>query len=518
MTTLSQDTLTSLLPASRRQSVMSLSRKLNAEPHLPGLLTLLAKEACNLLSAKGASLLLLDRERCELWSLVSLDGEIIRFDARLGIGGAVALSGKLINVSDAQEDSRFYTGIDIRTKKKTRTLLAVPLRGKDSEVLGVLEIMNKKEGSFDQVDEATATFLAEKAATVIETPEMVQELRQHQRRLLEEHSRLWPEGEDRFETQNLMGLSSRIQDTVRLIDQLRDSSLDVLITGDNGTGKELVAKAIHYNSPRARQPYVALNCAALPQHLVESELFGIEKGVATGVESRVGKFELANGGTLFLDEVGDLGLNEQAKILRALQERTIERVGGRKVLAVDVRILAATNKKLATLIQQGTFREDLYYRLRVVHIHTPALREIPDDIPLFATHFLNKYCRKEGKKLKQLTSGAVEALVAYPWPGNVRELENEMKRLAATVRRPTISEQDLDRSILSLAERPSEKKSGTPGSSLPEAVADFEQEMIREALKKCRYNQVQTAKFLGLSRQGLIKKIKRYGIKPPSVN
>jgi len=513
MPTLSYENLHSLLSTSRLQSVMSLSKKMKAERNLPGLLTLLAKEACNLLSAKGASLLLLDKERCELWSFVSLDGEIIRFDARLGIGGAAALSGKLINVSDAQEDSRFYTGIDLRTKKKTRTLLAVPLRGKDGEALGVLEIMNKKGGSFDQVDEATATVLADQAATAIETPKMVQELRRHQDQLLKEHTRLSTEGEGRFETQNLMGMSSRIQDTVRLIDQLKDSSLDVLITGENGTGKELVAKALHYNSPRARQPFVALNCAALPQHLVESELFGIEKGVATGVESRVGKFEMANGGTLFLDEVGDLGLNEQAKILRVLQERTIERVGGRKVLAVDVRILAATNKKLDALIQQGTFREDLYYRLRVVHIHTPALREIPEDIPLFVTYFLDKNCRQEEKKPKHLTSGAEQALLAYHWPGNVRELENEMKRLVATIRRPTISEQDLDRSIQLWAERPSEKKLGTAGSSLHEAVADFEQDMIRTALQQCHHNQVQTAKFLGISRQGLIKKMRRYGIK-----
>ena len=501
-----------LLPTSRLESVMSLSKKMNGEQHLPGLLVLLAKEASNLLSAGGASLLLLDRERCELFSFVSLDGAIIRFDARLGIAGSAVLGGKSINVSDVQQDSRFYPGIDRRTKKRTRNLLAVPLRGKNGEVLGVLEIMNKKRGNFTQVDEVTATVLADQAAMAIENPKMVQELRRHQDQLLKENARLWTEVEGRFETQNFMGMSSRIQDIVQLVDQLRDSSLDVLITGENGTGKELVAKALHYNSPRARKPFVALNCAALPQPLVESELFGIEKGVATGVESRVGKFELANGGTLFLDEVGDLGLNEQAKILRALQERTIERVGGRKVLAVDVRILAATNKKIHALIQQETFREDLYYRLRVVHIHTPALREIPEDILLFASYFLNKYCQKEGKKLKPLTSDAEQALLAYQWPGNVRELENEMKRLAATVRRPTISEQDLDRTIL-VAKRPLEHKIGTTGTSFHQAVADFEQNMIREALQECQHNQVKTAKFLGLSRQGLIKKMKRYGIK-----
>lgn len=501
-----------ILPTSRLQSVLSLSQKMNAEQNLPGLLALLAKEAGTLLTAKGASLLLLDRERCELWSFVSLDGETIRFDARLGIAGAAALTGKLINVHDAQTDPRFYAGIDKRTRKRTRNILAVPLRGKDGEVLGVLEVINKKSGSFNEVDEITATVLAEQAAMAIETTNIVHELRRHQDQLLKENAQLWKEVEGRFVTQNLMGTSSRMQDIVRLIDQIRDSSVDVLITGENGTGKEVVAKAIHYNSPRARQPFVALNCAALPQQLVESELFGIEKGVATGVESRMGKFEQANGGTLFLDEVGDLGLNEQAKILRVLQERVIERVGGRTGKAVDVRVLAATNKDLDTLIQEGAFRQDLYFRLRVVHIQTPALRDIPEDIPLFATYFLNKYCREVGKEPKRLASSAERALLAYHWPGNVRELENEMKRLAVTARRVTISEQDLDRSIFS-SKSLSGGKSGLSGSSLHEAVAEFEQNLIREALEKCKNNQVQTAKALGLSRQGLIKKMKRYGIK-----
>jgi len=199
---------------------MALSKKMSREQHLPGLLALLAKEASNLLSAGGASLLLLDRERCELFSFVSLDGAAIRFDARLGIAGSAALGGKSINVSDVQEDSRFYPGIDRRTKKRTRNLLAVPLRGNNGEVLGVLEIMNKKRGNFTQADEVTATVLANQAAKAIETPKMVQELRRHHDQLMKENARLWTEVEGRFETQNLMGMSSRIQDIVRLIDQI----------------------------------------------------------------------------------------------------------------------------------------------------------------------------------------------------------------------------------------------------------------------------------------------------------
>ena len=175
---------------------------------------------------------------------------------------------------------------------------------------------------------------------------------------------------------------------VRLVERIRDSLVNVLITGESGTGKELVAKAIHYTSPRARRPFVALNCAALPETLVESELFGIEKGVATGVNSRVGQFQKADGGTLFLDEIGDLSLTAQAKILRVLQERVVERVGGRTSIPVDVRLLAATNKDLEAEIAKGTFREDLYYRIKVIHIHMPPLREIREEIPLLANHFL----------------------------------------------------------------------------------------------------------------------------------
>ena len=505
---------TSLIPTARLQSVLSLCQKMNAERNLPGLLVLLAKKAGNLLAAKEASLLLLDQERCELWSYVSLDGESIRFDARLGIAGAAALTGKLINVADTLQDARFYPGIDMRTKKRTRNILAVPLKGKTDEVLGVLEVMNKKVGPFTKVDEVTGTMLAEQAALAIETTQMVHELRRQHDQLVQENEQLWKEVEGRFVTQNLIGTSSRMQDIVRLIDQIRDSSVDVLITGENGTGKELVAKAIHYNSPRARRPFVALNCAALPEHLVESELFGIERGVATGVDPRMGKFEQANGGTLFLDEVGDLGLNGQAKILRVLQERKLERVGGRTVHGVDVRVLAATNKKLDALMKEGAFREDLYYRLRVVHVQTPALREIPEDVPLLASFFLNKYCQEMKKDPKHLSSHAQRTLQGHHWPGNVRELENEMKRLAVTARRSKISEQDLDEIIRS-GNSTSARIFSPSRLSLHQAVAELEQDLIQNALQQYKYNQVHTAKALGLSRQGLIKKMKRYGIESP---
>jgi Nif-specific regulatory protein len=322
-------------------------------------------------------------------------------------------------------------------------------------------------------------------------------------------------------------MSHRIQSVVRLIDQIRDSSVDVLIQGESGTGKELVAKALHYNSPRAKYPFVAVNCAALPDNLVESELFGIERGVATGVDRRIGKFEESQGGTLFLDEIGDLSLPSQAKILRVLQERSVTRVGGRTQVPLDLRIIAATNKDLEAEINEGRFRVDLYYRLKVVHIETPALREVPDDIPVLANHFLAKYCKAMKTEPKQFTPAALECLATYDWPGNERQLENEVRRLVASVRGKTISEEHIDTSIRTPGKTPAsstltsgpktpamENAPETPRSpkSLPDAVEALERRLITEALRDTAGNKQKAAQVLGLSRQGLIKKLKRLGI------
>jgi transcriptional regulator with GAF, ATPase, and Fis domain len=380
-------------------------------------------------------------------------------------------------------------------------------------------VLNKKDGSFTEDDEEILKALAALTAIVIGTEQVIRELRRYRDQLLEESARsarLWKEIQGRFATQNIIGTSQRIQQIVRLIEQIKDTSVNVLITGESGTGKELVAKAIHYSSPRARQPLVALNCAALPETLIESELFGIEKGVATGVERRTGKFEEANGGTLFLDEIGDLSLTAQAKILRALQEQVIERVGGRKAIPVDVRILAATNKDLEAEIKKGNFREDLYYRLKVIHIEMPPLREIQEDIPLLANHFLTKYYREMKKGPMELTDGAMKRLMNYPWPGNVRELENEIRRLVALARRRVITEDDLSEAIRSGGGKRLSFKSKSARSLkevVAEMVAELEKRLIQEALEVSGQNQQQAAKVLGLSRQGLINKMKRYGIK-----
>ncbi len=499
--------------AEQLQSILALCKKMSTKKEVPELLALLAKEGARLLEAERVTIFLLDEEHRELWSQVTLDGERIRFDARLGIAGAAAMTGEVINVSDAQQDQRFYQAVDTQTNFRTRTVLAVPLRTPAGQIIGAFQALNRKGGSFQGQDEHVAQALADQVAIAIETASTVQALRAQQQQLESQNAQLWREVEGRYATECIIGTSPRVQNIVRLIDQLRDSAVDVLITGESGTGKELVAKALHYNSPRARKPFVAINCAALPENLVESELFGIEKGVATGVEKRIGKFEEANHGTLFLDEIGELPQATQAVLLRVLAEREVTRVGGRSAIPIDVRVVAATNVDLEKAIKKGSFRSDLYYRLNVVPIQTPPLREIREDLPVLSDFLLQKIGRESGAEAKTLSAAAKRCLSRYDWPGNVRELENELRRLAVSVRRVAISEQDLAEHIRHALPG----GAGAPGETsgaMKDAVEELEMRMMSEALRRCRGNQLQAAKALGLSRQGLIKKMKRYRLKP----
>jgi len=493
-------------------AILAICRKMNSERDLSALLDLIAREATSLLDCDRASIFLLDRERNELWSKVALGSdEILRFDARLGIAGHAALTGHNVNVRDAYSDPRFYTAIDSRTGYHTRNVLAVAVYNQHGEIIGAFEVLNKRIGAFRARDEETLAALASHAAIAIETAQLVGELRRNQDELVEQNAHLWREVESKYSAHGIIGTGQKIQQVVRLVERIRDSLVNVLITGDSGTGKELVAKAIHYTSPRARKPFVALNCAALPETLVESELFGIEKGVATGVQSRMGQFQKADGGTMFLDEIGDLSLAAQAKILRVLQERVLERVGGRTAIPVDVRVLAATNKDLEAEIAKGSFREDLYYRIKVIHIHMPPLRDIREEIPLLANHFLKEYCRETGRGEMEFSPEVLRKLASAAWPGNARQLQNEVTRLAACARRSVIEEDDLWEGMPAPGRDQPPARPAT-AQSLKKAVAELEQSMIVEALEGTRNNQQQAARLLGLSRQGLINKMKRYSI------
>jgi Nif-specific regulatory protein len=497
----------------RLRAILNVCKRMTSVGDVISLLELITIETKALLKADRVSIFLLDREKCELWSVISQEKKIMRLDARLGIAGSVAMTGQTINVADAYEHPLFYKELDLQTGYRTRTLLAVPLRDLRGEIIGVGEAINKSEGLFTDEDADLLQTLAAHVSDTIETTQLERQLQDYP---LGKESDRRPDIGGGFSTQNIIGMSYRIQSIIRLIDQIRDCSVDVLIEGESGTGKELVAKALHHSSPRAKHPFVAVNCAALPDNLVEAELFGIEKGVATGVDRRIGKFEEANGGTLFLDEIGDLSLPAQAKILRVLQERSVDRVGGRGSVPIDVRIIAATNQNLEAALREHTFREDLYYRLKVIHIQTPSLREVPEDIPVLANHFLNKYCKMMNTELKQLTTRALEELSSNSWPGNARQLENEIKRLVASVRGKSITEDHLDGSIRNLRasiqtfqpkEEPAPK---SPTSrSLPDAVEQLERRLIEEALRNSGGNKQKAAHMLGLSRQGLIKKLKR---------
>jgi Nif-specific regulatory protein len=493
-------------------AILTISQKMNSERDLGALLDLIAREATDVLLCDRASIFLLDRERNELWSKVALGSdEILRFDARLGIAGKAATTGEPINVKDAYSHPQFYNAIDDRTGYRTRNVLAVAVRNQKGEIIGAFEALNKRVGAFSPRDEEFLDSLASHAAIAIENAQLIGALRRREDELAQQNAHLLREVESRYSTHGIIGAGPRIQQVVRLVERIRDSLVNVLITGESGTGKELVAKAIHYTSARARRPFVALNCAALPETLLESELFGIEKGVATGVDSRVGQFQKADGGTLFLDEIGDLSLIAQAKILRVLQERILERVGGRNPIPVDVRLLAATNKDLEAEIAKGAFREDLYYRIKVVHIHMPPLRDVREEISLLANHFLKEYCRESNRPALEFSPQVVRRLTEAPWPGNIRQLRNEVMRLATIARQSPITEEDLWEGIPTPRYAEPAAVPSKP-QSLKAAVAQVEKRMILEALQATRNNQQQAARQLGLSRQGLINKMKRYAI------
>jgi len=316
----------------------------------------------------------------------------------------------------------------------------------------------------------------------------------------------------RFE--NLVGRNAWMQEIYALITRIADNNATVFLNGESGTGKEVLARAIHQQSNRNHRPFVAVNCAAIPSELLESELFGHEKGAFTGaIATKVGKFELANGGTLFLDEVGSMRFDLQAKILRGLQEREIERVGGTRIIKFDVRVIAATNRDLKKAVEEGTFREDLYYRLNVVPITLPPLRQRRDDVPLLVEHFIAKYNREFNRRVKGFSAGATAALYQYDWPGNVRELENVIERAVALAQSETISLRELPLDIFILG-RDMIEDIQKGGLGLREARSQFERHYILTILEKVHWNQTEAARILGLHRNTLLWKLQRLNIEP----
>jgi two-component system response regulator HydG len=329
----------------------------------------------------------------------------------------------------------------------------------------------------------------------------------------EEYRKLVSRLDKSAEYAGIVGKAPNMQVIFKLIEDIAPTDATVLIEGESGTGKELVAAAIHNKSPRKDNPFVVINCSAYPETLLESELFGHEKGAFTGaVQQQPGRFEQADGGTVFLDEIGEISPSAQIKLLRVLQSQKFERLGGRKTLSVDVRILAATNKDLLQEVKRGRFREDLYYRLNVIPIHMPPLRERPNDIPLLARYFLRRFAAEQGKEITEFSSEAMRVLFDYSWPGNVRELENSIEHAAVLTKGRYVEVSDLPGAIQEGLEQvaPSHKRRGT--------LAENERAMLQQVLEECSWNKKEAARRLGISRNTLYVKLKKYEIVQPSTH
>jgi Nif-specific regulatory protein len=355
--------------------------------------------------------------------------------------------------------------------------------------------------------ELVSNILAEAVASIREELE-------EREGLLSENERLRRQLGDRYRMHNLIGNCSAMRAVYEQIVQVADSTATVLIRGESGTGKELVARAIHYGSERRNNAFVSVNCAALPENLIESELFGHEKGAFTGAtQQRKGRFEMANGGTIFLDEIGDISPAVQVRLLRVLQERIFERVGSNEGVPVNVRVLAATSRNLEKEIAEEVFREDLYYRLNVFPIILPPLRERRSDIMLLADHFLQKYSEMYGKSIKRISTSAINMMMAYHWPGNVRELENCMERAVLTASDEVIHGYNLPPSLQTSDET---QTSIFPkdGADLKTMVESYEKEIITDALKKHRGNAAASARYLNTTQRIINYRIQKLGVNP----
>jgi transcriptional regulator with GAF, ATPase, and Fis domain len=486
----------------RLEAVLAIAAQWNQARELEPLLVQMAEAATRLLGTDRASIFLWDRPNRVLVGRPALglpEGELRLPDDR-GVVGEVIHSGRPRRVDAASEPKAVDRKVDQQLHYETRTLLCVPLRGRDGELLGAFELINKRCGPFTQEDEEALVELAAHAAVALENA-------QDRRQLLTANRRIAQQASEKVQ---LVGESPAIEALRSIVRRVADTDLAVLILGENGTGKEVVAQSIHYLSRRRDQPFIAVNCAAIPETLAESELFGHEKGAFTDArEARAGKFELAAGGTLFLDEIGELSLGCQAKLLRVIEEKTLVRVGGSTPIHTDARLLAATNQNLAEMVRAKRFREDLYFRLNVVAIDLPPLRERGNDVLLLAEHFLGDFCRRARRKTPQLTAAARKRLLEHLWPGNIRELRNLMERLAYLSTEDRIDADDL---AFILSPRGQKPLVADLDQSLLDATTRFQTEYIRRQIELSGGNMSLAAGRLGLHRSNLYRKMRQLGM------
>lgn len=455
---------------------------------------------------------LLNRETGEIsideaYGLSDTQRERGRYRIGEGITGKVVQTGEPAIIKDISEEALFLNKTGARINKKDVSFICVPIKI-GNEVIGALSAdrLFSDEVSLKE-DVRLLSIIASMIAQAVRLRQSAQEERQ---RLINENKRLQEELRERFKPSNIIGESKAMHEVYDIIGRVANADTTVLLRGESGVGKELVAHAIHYNSQRASNPFIRINCAALPENLIESELFGHEKGAFTGaITMRRGRFELADKGTIFLDEIGDLPIQTQVKLLRVLQEREFERLGSEKSIKVNVRIIAATSRNLEELVNLGKFREDLYYRLNVVPIFIPPLRERREDIPLLIEHFLNKFNKKYRKRVS-LPKDVLKTLINYDWPGNVRELENTMERLVVMSTGGNITASDLP---LNIREQSIKRRYTVQvKTALPSTIEEIEKTKIIDAMQKTGWIQAKAARLLGITPRQIGYKIKKYNI------
>jgi Nif-specific regulatory protein len=514
------------------QTLLDISMSLQQYRYIDDLIMYIIHRIAEAMLVEAVSVILYDKRKGDFvfcWSSDVPDRaqrlNEIRFPANQGIAGSVFQNDKAEIILDVENDSRHYMGVDSTTEFKTKSMIAVPLRTKEDKI-GVLEVLNKKQSPFDKQDLNFLLTLAPIIAMALENARMYTELDKAYRKLQiinknksalikqtqDEVAFLRREVERHYRFDQIVGNSEPILELFRLCEKVIDSDITVLIQGETGTGKELIARTIHYNGPLKNRPFVTQNCGGIPDTLLASELFGHRKGAFTGaVSNKKGLFEIAHGGSVFLDEVGEMSSAMQTSLLRVLQDGEIRPLGAERSKKVNARVISATNRNLEHELADGRLREDLFYRLSVFTIKVPPLRERTGDIPILANHFIRKYNEKANRSIEGLSLAAMECLATYPFPGNVRELENEIERAMAMARDSKIIE------IYHLSEK-MRKKSGIAGPTLPvegglkQMVEALERSVLTEMLEKQRGNKTKIARELGLSRHGLRKKMERYGL------
>jgi Nif-specific regulatory protein len=495
----------------RLQSLIEINQLLMSAVDPEAALKVILESALRLFQAAGCSLALLDETTNEL-AFVAMAGatkvEEFRVPVSQGLGGWVARTGVGVVSNDVSTDSRFYGGVDQQTGFITRSILCAPLKQRE-QLIGVIETLNTtKPGGFNDEDLQLLTAFGGLAGTAITQTRMFSRVHNANvafQEVLQGRYRL------------VNSTSPAMQDVLRTARTAAPSNATVLLLGESGTGKEVLARAIHQWSPRAEHPFVAINCVTLTPELLASELFGHERGAFTGaVAQKKGKFELADGGTVFLDEIGDLAPDLQTKLLRVLQDREFQRVGGVKDIRTNVRILAATNRDLRQAMHHGTFREDLYYRLNVVSITLPPLRERRQDIPHLVRHFIEHYCQEVNRTRLGITQAAMEILCTDHWPGNVRELQNVIERAVVLATGVDIMAVDFPMEIRQeaiLEKMPHDVPPDPGGLPLSEAVKAFKRAKVLQALEFTSWNQSQAARHLGLQPANLSRLMATLGLR-----